>query len=142
MVRPGAWRRTSLPHQPSAPSWGPPIRTTRCWTAHAATRSTSPPSQLPPPARYFWSLTVYDKNFFLVPHPIHRYEISSHTAGLRYNPDGSLDIYLQSDNPAGHASNWLPAPTAGQFQVTFRLYGPEPAALGRTYVYPPSERTS
>ena len=65
--------------------------------------------QLPPPARYFWSLTVYDKDFFLVANPINRYEISSHTAGLHYNADGSLDIYLQADDPAGRESNWLPA---------------------------------
>lgn len=99
-------------------------------------------AQLPPPARYFWSLTVYDKDFFLVANPIDRYEISSHTAGLHYNADRSLDVYLQADAPAGQESNWLPAPSSGQFQVTFRLYGPEPAALNRTYAYPPIVRTS
>lgn len=99
-------------------------------------------SQLPPPARYFWSLTVYDQNFFLVPNPINRYEVSSHTAGLKYNPDRSLDIYLQRDRPAGHVSNWLPAPASGQFQITLRLYGPKAPALSRTYVYPPIVRTS
>jgi hypothetical protein len=26
-----------------------------------------------PPARYFWSLTMRNRNFFLVPNPIHRY---------------------------------------------------------------------
>jgi hypothetical protein len=97
--------------------------------------------QLPPPARYFWSLTVYDQNFFLVPNPINRYEVSSHTAGLRHNVDGSLDIYVQRVRPAGHGSNWLPAPASGQFQITFRLYGPQPPALDRTYVYPPIVRT-
>jgi hypothetical protein len=97
--------------------------------------------QLPPPARYFWSLTVYDQNFFLVPNPINRYELSSHTAGLRHNADGSLDIYVQRDRPAGHGSNWLPAPASGQFQITFRLYGPKPPALNRTYVYPPIARS-
>ena len=33
-----------------------------------------PAGQLPP-ARYFWSLTMYDQAFFLVPNSINRYEI-------------------------------------------------------------------
>ena len=89
-----------------------------------------------PPARYFWSVTMYDQNFFLVPNAINRYEIGNRSPGLRRNTDGSLDIYLQHTAPAGHRSNWLPSPT-GQFEVTLRLYGPKPSALQRTYVYPP-----
>jgi hypothetical protein len=89
-----------------------------------------------PPARYFWSVTMYDQNFFLVPNAINRYEIGNRSPGLHYNADGSLDIYLQRTAPAAHATNWLPSP-AGQFEVTLRLYGPEPVALQRTYVYPP-----
>jgi hypothetical protein len=93
------------------------------------------PGQLPP-ARYFWSVTMYDQNFFLVPNAINRYEIGNRSPGLVHNADGSLDIYLQHTSPAGHAANWLPSPT-GQFEVTLRLYGPKPSALKRTYVYPP-----
>ena len=81
------------------------------------------PGQLPP-ARYFWSLTMYDQNFFLVSNPLGRYALGSDTPGLRRNPDGSLDIYVQHTAPAGHLSNWLPAPASGHFEVTMRLYGP------------------
>ncbi len=98
-----------------------------------------PAGQLPP-ARYFWSLTMYSQSFFLVPNPINRYELASHTAGLQYNSDGSLDIYIQHTAPPGHGSNWLPSP-AGQFEVTLRLYGPRPSALERQYVYPAILRT-
>lgn len=94
-----------------------------------------------PPARYFWSLTMYNQSFFLSPNPINRYELASHTASLKRNPDGSLDIYIQHTAPAGHESNWLPAPASGQFEVTLRLYGPEPSALSGSYVYPPIMRT-
>jgi len=85
---------------------------------------------------------MYDKDFFLVANPLGRYELASHTRGLHYNPDGSLDIYLQSTAPPGHESNWLPAPASGNFETTLRLYGPKASALNRTYVYPPIVRTS
>jgi hypothetical protein len=98
-----------------------------------------PAGQLPP-ARYFWSLTMYNQRFFLVSNAINRYELASHTAGLKYDSDGSLDIYIQHAAPPGHESNWLPAPT-GPFEVTLRLYGPLPSALERHYVYPPIVRT-
>jgi hypothetical protein len=33
---------------------------------------------------------------------------------VRYNPDGSLDVYLQSKSPgADKESNWLPIPQSG-----------------------------
>jgi hypothetical protein len=99
-----------------------------------------PAGQLPP-ARYFWSLTMYDQGFHLVSNPIGRYALGSHTSGLVRNPDGSLDIYIQHVAPVAHGSNWLPAPP-GQFEVTLRLYGPGPSALQRRYVYPEIEQTS
>jgi len=89
-----------------------------------------------PPAKYFWSLAVYDDNDHLVPNPINRYSIGNHTAGVKYNADGSLDIYVQTTAPAGHASNWIPTPASGQSEVFMRMYGPEPSALAGTYVYP------
>jgi hypothetical protein len=100
-----------------------------------------PAGQLPP-AKYFWSTTMYNSSFYLVANPINRYELASHTAGLKYNSDGSLDIYVQHTAPAGHESNWLPSPASGQFEITLRLYGPEATALGRTYKYPLIEQTN
>ena len=92
-----------------------------------------------PPARYFWSLTMYDQNFFLVANPLHRYELGDRSP-LRRNPDGSLGIYLQRTRPAGHSANWLPTPATGDFEVTLRLYGPRPSALDGTYKLPPIAR--
>jgi len=94
-----------------------------------------------PPARYFWSVTMYDQNFFLVPNPISRYSIGNRTSGHKRNADGSVDIYIQHTAPAGHVSNWLPGPATGTFEVTLRLYGPLPSALQGSYVYPPITRT-
>jgi hypothetical protein len=94
-----------------------------------------------PPAHYFWSLTMYDDSFYLVPNPINRYSIGNRTPGVVYNSDGSLDVYLQHTAPAGHESNWLPAPASGTFEVTLRMYGPDASALNDTYTYPTIQRT-
>jgi hypothetical protein len=89
-----------------------------------------------PPARYFWSLTMYNAQNYLVANPINRYALGSHSAGLQYNADGSLDIYIQSTPPAGHQSNWLPCPPLGQIVPIMRMYGPKAPALNDTYTYP------
>jgi hypothetical protein len=98
-----------------------------------------PAGQLPP-AKYFWSLTMYDAGFYLVPNAINRYSLGNRSAGLHRNPDGSLDIYVQHAPPAGHESNWLPAPASGMFEVTLRMYGPAANVLGDTYTYPQIKR--
>ncbi len=76
-----------------------------------------------PPARGFWSLTMYDSSYFFVANPINRYSISARQ-NLKSNPDGSIDLYVQKDSPGPEKeSNWLPAP-AGKFQLMLRLYWP------------------
>ena len=91
-----------------------------------------------PPAKAFWSLTVYGPNRFLVANPENRYSIGSHTPGLQTNSNGSLDLYLQATPPTGHISNWLPIPT-GAFTMTMRIYLPLPPVLLGTYHLPPVE---
>jgi hypothetical protein len=90
-----------------------------------------------PPARYFWSLTVYNPSTNLVANSINRYSLGSTSTGLRFNADGSLDIYLRSVAPAGHESNWIPTPATGEWEVIMRMYGPRKSALDDTYSYPP-----
>lgn len=81
-----------------------------------------------PPVAGFWSLTMYDEVGFQVANPINRYAIGDRDP-LQYNSDGSLDIWIQSENPGSEReSNWLPAPT-GPFSVLLRLYGPGADAL-------------
>lgn len=76
-----------------------------------------------PPARGFWSLTMYDSSYFFVANPINRYSISARQ-NLKSNPDGSIDLYVQKDLPGPEKElNWLPAP-AGKFQLMLRLYWP------------------
>lgn len=102
----------------------------------------------PPPAKAFWSLTMYDTRYdgtagYLVENPINRYLINSTTQGLVLGDDGSLTIHIQSDEPdteEGRA-NWLPAPT-GPFYLILRLYLPDKAALDGSWDPPPLGRVS
>jgi hypothetical protein len=93
-----------------------------------------------PPVNAFWSVTLYDSQGRPAPNPINRYEISPHLGNLSYNPDGSLDIYIQHASPgANKESNWLPAPS-GAFQFVLRLYWPQASALNGSWV-PPAVQT-
>ncbi len=89
-----------------------------------------------PPANAFWSLTMYGPDEFLIDNPINRYAIGDRS-NLKYNADGSLDIYIQNERPSKDIeSNWLPAPK-GPFSVTMRLYWPKESYLNGTWNIPP-----
>jgi hypothetical protein len=90
-----------------------------------------------PPVDAFWSLTMYDEGGFQTANPINRFAIGDRDA-LKYNPDGSLDLYLQHDNPGpGKESNWLPSPASGTLGITLRLYAPKPDVLEGRWAPPP-----
>ena len=93
-----------------------------------------PAGQLPPNDA-FWSLTMTDVVGYMVSNPIGRYSVGDRS-GLVPNADGSIDIYIQSTAPAGHESNWLPAP-AGNFKLMLRAYLPGSAILNGEYHVPP-----
>jgi hypothetical protein len=77
-----------------------------------------------PPVNAFWSLTMYGMDDFMVANPINRFAIGDRN-NLKKNADGSIDIYIQKDNPGkDKENNWLPAPNA-QFQLAMRLYWPK-----------------
>lgn len=59
--------------------------------------------------------------------PLNRYTISPQN-DLKYNEDGSLDVYIQNESPGKNKeSNWLPAPK-GKFVLMMRLYWPKETA--------------
>ena len=82
-----------------------------------------------PPVNAFWSVTMYDEAGFQVANPINRFAIGDRDE-LKYNVDGSLDLYLQHESPGSdQESNWLPSPAQGKLGVTMRLYAPKAEAL-------------
>lgn len=77
-----------------------------------------------PPVNAFWSVTMYDEAGFQVGNKLNRFAIGDRDA-LKFNADGSLDIYIQADSPgADKESNWLPSPANGTLGVTMRMYAP------------------
>ncbi len=90
-----------------------------------------------PPNNAFWSLTMSDAKNHFVPNSINRYSVSDRS-GLVPNTDGSIDIYIQNTAPAGHETNWLPAP-AGKFILWLRAYLPGQTILDGKYQVPPIE---
>jgi hypothetical protein len=89
-----------------------------------------------PPAKGFWSVTLYDSQGFQIANPLNRFAVSSWMP-FKYNADGSLDVYFQNESPgAGKEPNWLPAPK-GAFNLTMRLYAPKEDALTGKWNPPP-----
>jgi len=90
-----------------------------------------------PPVKAFWSISMYKlPEQLFIENEINRYVISSATKGLKYNEDGSLDVYIQKENPGeDKASNWLPAHD-GIFSLLARLYWPNPENLDHLYAMP------
>jgi hypothetical protein len=95
-----------------------------------------------PPAEAFWSLTMYDADGFQVSNPINRFAIGDRDE-LTFNADGSLDLYIQHENPgADKQSNWLPSPEKGVLGITLRLYAPKPTAVYGKWAPPAVQRVA
>lgn len=91
-----------------------------------------------PPVNAFWSITMYDAGYFFVDNPLDKYTISPRN-DLRYNADGSLDLYVQNESPGkDKEANWLPAPK-GEFVLMMRMYWPKetrPSVIDGTWKPP------
>lgn len=95
-----------------------------------------------PPVRAFWSLTLYDERQLFAANPIGRYALGDRDP-LRFNEDGSLDLYIQRQSPGqDRHSNWLPAPEQGTFSMNLRLYWPTSAVRDGRWAPPPVRRVS
>jgi hypothetical protein len=90
-----------------------------------------------PPTNATWSVSMYDPQGFYVPNALNRYNLAAWMP-LQYNPDGSLELYIQAASPgADKEANWLPAPASGPFNLTVRDYWPKETVLDGVYKLPP-----
>ena len=82
-----------------------------------------------PPVKGFWSITMYmvDGGWWFVPNPLNRFTVSPRD-NPKYNADGSLTLYFQTESPGkDKENNWLPAPK-GEFIPMLRMYWPSPTS--------------
>lgn len=109
---------------------------------------TFPKDDLPPVDRSkggFWSLTMYDRDYFMLPDPANGRTnigtVSLDAEELKFAPDGSLTLTMSRQPPADAdaKANWLPAPE-GQFALIVRAYVPTQAILDGSYKLPNVER--
>lgn len=92
-----------------------------------------------PPANAFWSITMYDTNGHLIENPINRYAIGDRDK-LKFNADGSVDIYIQNISPGkDKESNWLPAPS-GDFNLCMRVYYPKEEMINGSWKITPVKK--
>ncbi|MBS3018077.1 hypothetical protein DJFAAGMI_00808 [Comamonas sp. PE63] len=96
------------------------------------------------PADAFWSVSLYEfvtGGQYMVDNPINRYSIGDRTKGMKFNADGSLDIWLQPTDPGPEKrANWLPTPEKNLFYLMARAYQPWPEVLDPSWILEPVQR--
>jgi hypothetical protein len=59
-----------------------------------------------PPVNGFWSLTMYNEEYFFVDNPLNRYNVSSRSK-FKENADGSVEVFIQHETPGSDKeANW------------------------------------
>jgi hypothetical protein len=92
-----------------------------------------------PPARAFWSVTMYNATQAFVDNPIGRYALGDRDR-MKFDQNDSLSLYIQHSSPGGDKeSNWLPAPS-DDFNLIMRVYWPAQEVLDGTWTPPPVEK--
>jgi hypothetical protein len=92
------------------------------------------------PVRNYWSATVYDRETHALVKNMPGASRASISPGLQKNADGSVDIYFGPKAPTGKEANWVPTDPARQFELLFRLYGPEKALFDHSWKLPDVEK--
>ena len=93
-----------------------------------------------PPARAFWSLTLYDSaNGFFIPNDRKKYSVGEN-AGMKLNENGGIEISVAAAKPEGvPEENWLPINrTDENLDVILRLYEPDLEKM-KTWTPPKAE---
>src|SRR5262245_9246795 len=93
-----------------------------------------------PPVKLYWSVTVYDRATHAFIREAKWMSRSSLTPGVRTNDDGSVDVWFGPTAPEGKQSNWIPTNAGGEFELLFRLYGPEKPLYDKTWTLPDLEK--
>jgi hypothetical protein len=87
-----------------------------------------------PPAKLFWSATVYDVGTrCLIDNEQQRGDRGSRDQELVTNADGSVDLHFGPRAPRGRESNWVQTIPGRHWFSYFRLYGPLESYFDRSW---------
>jgi hypothetical protein len=92
-----------------------------------------------PPARGFWSLTMYNRLYLPVDNAIQRFSIGDRDT-LVADSEGAIEIEVRSATPSVR-TNWLPAPDS-EFFLELSIYRPIMDAIENGWQPPPIQRVS
>ena len=92
------------------------------------------------PAQLYWAVNVYevDTAAFIRNSPV--VGIDSYSKTLAINQDGTVDIYFGPKAPIGKESNWIFTQPGKPWFAFFRLYGPGPEVIKKTWILPDIEK--
>jgi hypothetical protein len=92
-----------------------------------------------PPVDAFWSVTAYDTDGYFIPNALNRFALGDRDK-LVVAPDGSLNIFIQTEPPGtNREANWLPV-AKGPFTLLMRLYSPKHEVIDGTWLPPDVKR--
>lgn len=92
-----------------------------------------------PPAKQFWSVTVYDTQTRGIIQNTQKIADRSSRQNLVANPDGSVVIYFGPNAPNGFEKNWIPTVPGRSWFTYFRLYAPLEPYFDRSWPLPDIE---
>jgi hypothetical protein len=89
------------------------------------------------PVGQFWSLTLYSENtrraYDNGGTEIRSVSLDSKLKDLKYNRDGSIDLYIGAKTPAGYEGNYMKTVGKDGWFVYFRLYAPLQPFFDKTF---------
>ena len=95
-----------------------------------------------PPAKQFWSVTLYDADSrSLIQNEEQRSDRSSRQ-DLVNNADGSVDLYFAPTAPTGFERNWIPTVPGKAWFAVFRFYGPLERYFDQSWPLPDIEKVN
>jgi hypothetical protein len=93
-----------------------------------------------PPAKQFWSVTLYDVDTrSLIQNKEERSDRSSRQ-DLVKNADGSVDLYFAPTPPHGFEKNWIPTVPGKAWFAVFRFYAPLEPYFDKSWPLPDMEK--
>lgn len=95
-----------------------------------------------PPAKQFWSLTVYDLDTRTLIQNKEQIADRSSRMDIKTNADGSVDLYVGPKAPDGIRQNWIPSVPGKAWFAYVRLYGPTEGYFDKSWPLPDFEKVN